>query len=95
MALIDLMGILDNYDSGSYHLDGTLIKDLTEKQAAESACYSPILKKSPLQTIQLFTVFSPFSGFYSDLNQGSKLFQLLSPRFMLFQRLFQLMLSSG
>lgn len=41
-TLLNILGILDNYDSGSYHLDGTLIKDLTEKQAAESACYSPI-----------------------------------------------------
>ena len=34
-TLLNILGILDNYDSGSYHLDGTLIKDLTEKQAAD------------------------------------------------------------
>ena len=33
-TLLNILGILDNYDTGTYHLDGTLIKDLTEKQAA-------------------------------------------------------------
>ena len=34
-TLLNILGILDNYDSGEYHLDGVLIKDLSEKQAAE------------------------------------------------------------
>ena len=34
-TLLNILGILDNYDTGSYHLDGRLIKDLTEKQAAD------------------------------------------------------------
>ncbi len=34
-TLLNILGILDNYDTGTYHLDGTLIKDLTEKQAAD------------------------------------------------------------
>lgn len=34
-TLLNILGILDNYDTGEYLLDGTLIKDLTEKQAAE------------------------------------------------------------
>jgi putative ABC transport system ATP-binding protein len=29
------LGILDNYDEGSYHLNGTLIKNMSEKQAAK------------------------------------------------------------
>lgn len=34
-TLLNILGILDDYDSGSYHLDGTLISSkLTEKQAA-------------------------------------------------------------
>ncbi len=33
-SLLNILGILDNYDTGTYHLDGTLIKDLSEKQAA-------------------------------------------------------------
>ncbi|MBQ0119853.1 MAG: ABC transporter ATP-binding protein [Bacteroidales bacterium] len=33
-TLLNILGILDNYDSGTYHLNGTLIKNLTEKQAA-------------------------------------------------------------
>lgn len=34
-TLLNILGILDDYDSGSYHLDGTLISaKLTEKQAA-------------------------------------------------------------
>ena len=33
-TLLNILGILDNYDTGEYHLDGKLIKDLTEKQAA-------------------------------------------------------------
>ncbi|MBR6306584.1 MAG: ABC transporter ATP-binding protein [Bacteroidales bacterium] len=33
-TLLNILGILDNYDNGNYYLDGTLIKDLSEKQAA-------------------------------------------------------------
>ena len=33
-TLLNILGILDNYDSGSYYLDGTLIKDLNESKAA-------------------------------------------------------------
>lgn len=33
-TLLNILGILDNYDTGTYTLDGTLIKDLSEKQAA-------------------------------------------------------------
>ncbi len=34
-TLLNILGILDNYDSGEYWLDGTLIKDLSENKAAE------------------------------------------------------------
>ena len=34
-TLLNILGILDNYDSGEYLLDGTLIKDLSERKAAE------------------------------------------------------------
>lgn len=34
-TLLNILGILDNYDSGEYILDGTLIKDLSENRAAE------------------------------------------------------------
>lgn len=34
-TLLNILGILDNYDTGQYRLDGRLIKDLTENQAAE------------------------------------------------------------
>ena len=34
-TLLNILGILDNYDTGSYYLDGKLIKDLTERQAAD------------------------------------------------------------
>jgi len=33
-TLLNILGILDNYDSGEYRLAGKLIKNLTEKQAA-------------------------------------------------------------
>ena len=33
-TLLNILGILDTYDSGEYRLNGTLIKDLGEKQAA-------------------------------------------------------------
>ena len=33
-TLLNILGILDNYDSGEYTLGGTLIKDLSERQAA-------------------------------------------------------------
>lgn len=34
-TLLNILGILDNYDSGEYVLDGTLIKNLGENRAAE------------------------------------------------------------
>ncbi len=34
-TLLNILGILDNYDTGEYWLAGKLIKDLTEKQAAD------------------------------------------------------------
>lgn len=34
-TLLNILGILDNYDSGEYFLAGTLIKDLSERRAAE------------------------------------------------------------
>lgn len=34
-TLLNILGILDNYDSGEYYLDGTLIKNLNENRAAE------------------------------------------------------------
>ena len=34
-TLLNILGILDNYDTGEYRLDGRLIKDLSEKTAAE------------------------------------------------------------
>lgn len=34
-TLLNILGILDNYDSGSYYLDDVLIKDLSENRAAE------------------------------------------------------------
>lgn len=33
-TLLNILGILDDYDSGSYTLDGVLIRDLSEHQAA-------------------------------------------------------------
>ncbi len=33
-TLLNIIGILDNYDQGEYRLDGKLIKDLSETQAA-------------------------------------------------------------
>lgn len=33
-TLLNILGILDNYDSGQYLLDNTLIKDLSQKKAA-------------------------------------------------------------
>ena len=34
-TLLNILGILDNYDTGEYRLNGTLIKDLTETHAAD------------------------------------------------------------
>jgi putative ABC transport system ATP-binding protein len=33
-TLLNIIGILDNYDQGTYHLDGKLIKDLSETESA-------------------------------------------------------------
>jgi putative ABC transport system ATP-binding protein len=34
-TLLNVLGILDDYDSGAYHLDGVLMRDLGERKAAE------------------------------------------------------------
>jgi len=34
-TLLNILGMLDNYDTGSYHLDNKLIKDLSETKAAK------------------------------------------------------------
>ena len=34
-TLLNILGILDNYDTGEYWLDGKLIRDLSERQAAD------------------------------------------------------------
>lgn len=34
-TLLNILGILDNYDTGEYYLDGKLVKDLSENRAAE------------------------------------------------------------
>ena len=34
-TLLNILGILDNYDSGSYQLNGMLVKDLTQTKAAQ------------------------------------------------------------
>ncbi len=34
-TLLNILGILDNYDEGSYYLDGKLIRDLSESKAAD------------------------------------------------------------
>ncbi len=33
-TLLNILGILDNYDEGSYYLHGTLVKNMSEKKAA-------------------------------------------------------------
>ncbi len=34
-TLLNILGILDNYDTGEYRLDGVLVKNLSENQAAD------------------------------------------------------------
>ncbi len=34
-TLLNILGILDNYDEGSYYLNGKKVKDISEKQAAK------------------------------------------------------------
>ena len=34
-TLLNILGILDNYDEGTYHLNGQVIKDLSETKAAD------------------------------------------------------------
>jgi putative ABC transport system ATP-binding protein len=34
-TLLNILGILDNYDEGSYYLNGNLVKNMSEKQAAK------------------------------------------------------------
>ncbi|MDC1106146.1 ABC transporter ATP-binding protein [Prolixibacteraceae bacterium] len=34
-TLLNVLGILDNYDEGSYHLNNTLVKDMSENDAAD------------------------------------------------------------
>ena len=34
-TLLNILGILDNYDKGSYYLNGSLVRDMSEKKAAK------------------------------------------------------------
>src|SRR5574344_1324195 len=34
-TMLNILGILDDYDTGTYHLDGKLIKDLSETRSAQ------------------------------------------------------------
>lgn len=34
-TLLNILGLLDNYDTGTYHLDGVLMKDLSEVESAQ------------------------------------------------------------
>ena len=34
-TMLNILGILDNYDEGSYHLDGRLIRNLSETKSAK------------------------------------------------------------
>lgn len=34
-TLLNILGILDNYDKGSYHLDGQLVQNMSERNAAK------------------------------------------------------------
>ena len=34
-TLLNILGILDNYDEGAYYLNGALIKNMSEKKAAQ------------------------------------------------------------
>ncbi len=34
-TLLNILGILDNYDAGSYRIDGKLIRDMSEKKSAQ------------------------------------------------------------
>jgi putative ABC transport system ATP-binding protein len=34
-TLLNVLGLLDNYDEGTYHLNGTLMKDLSQTKAAQ------------------------------------------------------------
>ena len=49
-TLLNILGILDNYDTGDYWLDGTLIKNLSENKAAEyrnHQAWAALLKIGP------------------------------------------------
>ena len=49
-TLLNILGILDNYDSGEYVLGDTLIKDLSESRAAE---YRNKMSKTSVEVMQL------------------------------------------
>ena len=69
-TLLNILGILDNYDSGEYRIDGTLIKDLSETRAAEyrNRLIGFIFQRFPVShpvLMKLTTVFRyAFAFFY-------------------------------
>ena len=46
-TLLNILGILDNYDTGEYYLNGTLIKNLSENKA--DWLYLPVIQSDFLQ----------------------------------------------
>ena len=53
-TLMNMLGLLDGYDEGTYHLDGTLVKGLSETRAATAApavgrLRLPVVQPDPVQ----------------------------------------------
>ena len=57
-TLLNILGILDNYDTGEYYLNGTLIKNLSETKAAE---YRNRMIGFIFQLYHVYLCFSLFS----------------------------------
>ena len=79
-TLLNILGILDNYDSGEYRLAGTLIKDLSETRAAEyrnrmigfifqSFNLEPDAPMMDTNSPLAMSRFIPFSGVANETNK--------------------------
>lgn len=73
-TLLNILGMLDNYDQGSYHLDDKLIKNLNEKKAAE---YRSIFLGFVFQSFNLINFKSAWENvslplYYQKVNRNKR-----------------------
>ena len=79
-TLLNIIGILDNYDTGEYYLNGTLIKNLSENKAAGhfvGHVVSPLFQPQSFQIFQRHSVTLPAAYSLIEERKSHILYRIL------------------